>query len=124
MTTRSFSAVARLIAVLTVLFALLAVSASAAPARVAGCPDDFVSGDTQFVYVLEGATCRVYLVYYTSWQNLGYDPESWATLDSAYPGWLVLQRNGDGGVILWGAGIERYVNPARGVDVSYPAPAG
>ncbi len=121
MTTGRFPRWAQLLVVLSVLLAVAVLPASATQTR---CPDGFVSGDTQFVYVREGAACRAYLVYYSTWVNQGYSLESWATFDPAYPGWLVLQRNGDGGIVLWKAGVERYINPARGVDVTYPAPAG
>ena len=100
------------------------MSASATRLTETGCQPGFVSGDTEFVYVFDGTACRAYLVYYATLTNQGYSPESWASKDLAYPGWLVIWRHSDGGVILWRAGIERYVNPARGVDVSYPAPAG
>lgn len=106
----------------------------------AECAPGFMSGNTEFVYLVDEGGCRAYLVYSSSYLNLAAAyPEIFAkwdgnTSDSRFPGWKVVYHLGGGdseSIVLqqWRGDqlFEKYYGrrPWNGVHeftVEYPLP--
>ncbi len=105
MSMRKFSRSARLVAMLIILSALLATSASAAPAReggLDGCRPSYLSGSTFFVYLQDDLGCRPYLVYSATYILLEkeypniYQNTQTSLTDPRFPSWTIVYQVGGG----------------------------